>query len=474
MAKLSGEAAKLARLAGYGGKLNLDDKIIRPDAGIKPDASLGTSNNASFYIKPTITPFSKTDAERIIQTSGAKRVGENCYLINVDRGYGSKRNMPYQAHVLLKDDGEWIYARIPSDKNGNITTEAMAARLMDTTEGSRDGRTRNMFVDLAVEAKIQNSPDDKAGTYAWYLYPNETDVVGIDNVGSRIVEVIKGSSGGQTSRTLIITGGSTQDRDFIANTIKDNFTLVEKKALAGVMIVIGNAGSGAAGYFQSNSKGGKLYGVPTIVIDKHYVRESDVTIHEAVHALRAFDESRPEQLKAVANYIGNDADLEESLTEAETVTRQRPLDKHKHTTGYYRFVRRMAEGERDKDAQEVTANAGGSYLVVSDRLQLDDIQEAGKFIEKAKKGKRALRALLNQYPKTHISRMKNKGTAEAIDTYHKSYAHKGSPMPDVERQVYSPDATAGTDRVRDADMKALTAGKVVEYKDGKPVTIQRG
>lgn len=477
MARLSGEVARLAKLAGYGGKINTGGSFRPPDSGIRSPAdglshaALGTSNRASFYIKPTIAPIGKEQYDSY--AARAKQVGKTMYLMGVDRGYGNRSGMPYRAAICYKDGKEYYAAYIPCDKSGNLTLEAMAARLMDTAEGSRDHHERNMFVDLAVDADTQSRPDDKGGTYAWFLHPNESDVVGIDNIGAKVVELIKGSAGGKTTRTLIITGGSEADRSFIAETIKNNFTNKEKQTLGGVMIVIGNAGSGAAGYFQSNSKHGEIYGVPTIVIGEHYVRESDVTIHEAVHALRAFDKERPEQLKAVENYIGNDADVEESMTEAETVTRQRPLDKHKHTTGYYRYVSSQGDGTRDPDAKDL-ARSGGNYLVVSDRLQLDDIQEAGKFIEKAKKGKRALRALLNQYPHTHIAHMKNRGTSEAIDTYYKAHAQKGSPLPDVERQVYSPDANAHTAQARDADARSLTAGKVVEYEDGKAVVIQRG
>lgn len=465
MAKLKGEVAKLARLAGYGGKIKTDDTI-------KPaSSSIGTSKAHAFYVRPEIKAINDQDAKDI-RANNPEPVGKNVWLIQIKPPF--KRGMPHMAVVLLKEGKQHYLMIIPCQKDGRISMEAMAARLMDTTEGSRDGKERNMFVDLAVNANDQYRPDDKGGTYVWYMHPNESDVVGIDNVGSKVVNVIGGVQGGKVGRTLIIAGGTEAERRSLADTIKANFTAKEKKVLSGTMIVIGDAGVGAAGYFKSNTdSNGKLIGVPTIVIDRAYVRKSDVMIHEAVHALRQFDENRPNQLSHVKRYYGNDADLEESLTEAETVTRQRPLDKHENTAGYYGYVRRVVDNPRDADAKKVSGK--GNYIIVSDRLTVNDIAEAEKFAERGRKGKRAFMALLKNYPSMHISRMKYRGTSEAIDTYHRAHSPAGAPgMPaqTANIQVYSPDATPKTTAIRRKEAKAITSGKVVEYQDGKAVRIQ--
>jgi hypothetical protein len=192
------------------------------------------------------------------------------------------------------------------------------------------------------------------------------------------------------------------------------------------------------------------------------VKNSDVIIHEAIHALRQFDADRDPRLKHVKHYWGKDADLEESLTDGETTGRQRPFERTNYHSGYYHFLKIPLP-----DSKTGALKAAGE-MVTEDRVTI-----TGE-VQKGLKGKRVQKAIVLKYPMTNIAHLKLKGPAEAIDTYReveRSLPGKEKPVT-THVQMYKPDAHEGTDRAQDKDLMAETPGKITQWEDGSPELVR--
>jgi len=385
-----------------------------------------------------------------------KKISKNMWVAPPykDRYQGSHTTTVY----WKTPEGVFRY-NVPTDKKGIISERVACARLLDVFDGDREGRWRNVFLDVGINAEKRYDTSEKAGTYRWYLYPNESDIKLIDDQNTKILEILKQYKSGR-KRCILISGGTPEQRDAISNGIEKNFTIAEKKMIAGNYITIGPTRAGVAGYYsQQTDASARPIGVAEIRINPAYANEKDVSVivHEAIHLLRDHDETRDPHLRATKKYIGRDADLEESLTEAETVSRERPFNKHKSQCGYYHYLKVSGKTKDD--------------LVYDDRVTINVPKDETDAIKKGKKGKSAQKAVMKNYPKTHIAKLKNKGDAEAIDSYYKLENRKGTKAEtETHIQTYAPSGKQSESR-EDAGMKA-SAEHVIKYKDGKQVKIK--
>lgn len=187
-------------------------------------------------------------------------------------------------------------------------------------------------------------------------------------------------------------------------------------------------------------------------------KDASVTIHESIHALREYDIARPTKLKHVRYYRGRDKDLEESLTEAETITRENPFRKAESGSGYYHYLPNKYSGE--SNAAKVT----------EDRVTLTDAKSnaAQDVAMSGKKGKRAEKKLLANYPKTRISHIRMSGDAEAIDTYYKLNDNDVVTGKQGKRElhIYMPHGNLKLEKLNEEAL-AKQGGKVEQWDDGK-------
>ena len=74
----------------------------------------------------------------------------------------------------------FFVAKIDVDADGNITQEAALNRLLDVREGTRTSKKRSPAIDMAKRAgTIHDLESDDA--FAWVVFPNESDVRGVDD-----------------------------------------------------------------------------------------------------------------------------------------------------------------------------------------------------------------------------------------------------------------------------------------------------
>jgi hypothetical protein len=313
------------------------DKPPKKGPDVVPGGNVG--NYVTEYSRPLKYSLTEADAKSRIapQPDGYTKIAQNMWSKTMENGGGH-----YATGVIVKlDDGKWESWIIPTDKNGRIKDVVMAERVLDVEDGDRQGHMRNVLVDIGVDAKTVVHDDNLAESYRWFVFPNESDVKEIDDARSKIVTLLSAHEAKQkTPVRLIISGGTEDQRQSLALAVKNNFTVRERKVLDHCLVtIIPDNGQYAGCFSGSADMSGKPLGVPKIIICSSYAKTSDVIIHEAIHALREFDPKRDYKFRAVRRYIGRDADLEESLTEAETVTRENPFAKDKSGAGYYHYIK---------------------------------------------------------------------------------------------------------------------------------------
>ena len=415
----------------------------------------------SEYRRPKeIGPITKETVERVKKADDTTKIAKNIYQIG--KPYKLKYQGTHTTTILMqRKNGQWYYYDIPTDKQGKLPERVIAQRVLDIADGDRQGHQRSVFLDVGIDAEHMWDPDkpvDRAQTYRWYLHPNESDIRNMDDKNSKIYEVLKETK--TSKRCILLSGGTDEQRDAIAQSIEKNYTVAEKKVIAGNLITIGATPKGVAGYYsQQTDDHNNPIGCAEIRVNPEYAKEdSDVVIHECIHLLRDHDAKRDPHLRAVKKYRGKDADLEESMTEAETVSRQRPFTKDKSPTGYYHYVR-----SKDKTTGEI---------IREDRIIINNPKDKNKFREKGKKGKSAQKAVIKNYPKSNISKMKNKGDAEAIDSYYNLENRKGQPdSSQTHIQTYAPKGNISQEKSEDTMMKS-SAQHVTKWKDKKAIKIK--
>lgn len=413
------------------------------------------------YYRPVLIKLEKTAAEGIIKDTEAQQIDRNMWKLGTER---SKR-LPsvFDTKLILRRNGNYYEVSIPTDIHGDIPQLIMAERLLDEKDGSRPGKERNVWIDCSTDALKSYDATDQAKTYHWFLYPNETDVKFIDDSRTKIVEFLDQGAGkgkGKKIRALVVGGSAIQRADVVDN-LRHNFTAYEKRIINNFVIEIIDDNEEFAGAFQSNmDKQGNLVNVPVLYITKRFTKNPDALVHEAVHALRQFDPKRHPKLKHVKEYKGKDADLEESLTEAEAIGRETPFKRGQPGVlgGYYHKI--------------TIGNKKAHELITEDRVTITGS------VEKGKKGKTVQKAVVLKYPATNISHLKIQGPTEAIDTFYEIERSLPGPTPKgkpvtTEMHFFNPKGNEKTDAAMDQRLKSETTGKITQFHDGKPETIRR-
>lgn len=504
----------------------------------KGDSAIGTGNIVSSYVRPGLKELTKEEFEDAKKIPSAKQLTLNMWSLTLEKN--PRVRGAYLTTVLLRRMGKYFITVIPTDKNGQVSQINMCERLMDVESGDRSGHIRNVFIDCSADALKVADEKDKAKVYHWFIYPNESDVKYIDDSHTKIVEIMKsGKNGTGRSSRVLITGGTPEQRDRIAKSLSENFTVREKYLINNCLIEIVSNNKDFAGCFSghADSKGVPI-GTPRIQITSRHTDEADVIVHEAIHALREFDVTRDTKLRAVKHYSGKDADLEESLTEAETTGRETPFKRgDNYTAGYYHYVTipnpdkapkiewtqrgdgswvaespkhhiymvklgpNSMTGKDDWNVRDIHNNKLGNYdkledakdyvaktvasrepvskseteMVVEDRVTITGDRS------KSQKGRRVQKSLLLKYPMTNIAHLKLKGAAEAIDTYYevdnRKPQLKGAGDTGARKQfihMYNPSGTPATDRAQDKLLDDQTTSKIIQYHDGKPVVVDPG
>jgi hypothetical protein len=220
------------------------------------------------------------------------------------------------------------------------------------------------------------------------------------------------------------------------------------------------SGSGSAGEYWYSAD------PPQVIVDPKY-NTSDVLIHELIHHHRAVSKAKGREgaLAHIKNYQGKDRDLEESLTEAESVTREKPLDKIQSGTGYYHYIgdKRRAIIEDRELLTKYDESKHGKLQKTDGELKVSD-ENISKLSKKNIKGLRAIKSVRENYPKTNISKLKIKGKVEAIDTFHQ-YEKEG-----VKSKIHSYNPKAKS--VNMPGSTIFRGEKLYEWKDGKKVKIR--
>lgn len=450
----------------------------RPRATSVPGMS--TANVIPEYKRPKEAgPLTDKKSKELLSGKGAvklTKMSNNMWM--VAKPYKLPHEGTHTTTVLWrKGNGKYYYVDIPTDKSGRIPERVAAARLLDTFDGDREKHHRSVFMDVGINANRRWDKQDKPNTYRWYLHPNESDIKFTDDRNTKIMEILKQNKRGK--RSILLSGGTEQQRNAVGKAIEKNFTVAEKRIIAGNLITIGHTPPGVAGYYsQQTDQYHNPIGCAEIRINSSYASENDssVVIHECIHLLRDHDTKRDPHLRAVKHYRGRDADLEESMTEAETVSRERPMHKHESGTGYYQYIEKKTPDGKYKPAGELVMDdrvvINASALKKSEYNDLTP-EEKKKVITRGKKGKSSQKAVLKHYPETNISKLKNKGDAEAIDSYYKIENRKGQPdAKAVHVQTYAPEGNIKQERKEDAAMKK-SGDSVSKWNDKKLTKIKK-
>jgi hypothetical protein len=346
---------------------------------------------------------------------------------------------------------------IPSGPGGKVPEEAIIARFLNEHEGDRDGAKRNIVIDSHDWATTRLPADPTVEQIKdWWAYPNESDVKNIDTPDANIFNAVVGMSKGskEANKTIAVVGGTEEQRQEVRKAIATGFTIPEQRAMRGTTVYITDL-SGASGEYHGKSFGGNYL----VKLDRRTGVNAETVDHEMIHHLRTVDEKREDPLvKARTNYIGKDRDLEEAATVAETQARHKPYEFHKQF-GYYSFLKdpthQKAEDRGLFTRKEVKRTVQGGI----------DPSENSELVMSGRKGKRAVKATQEGWPKSNIAHLNIKGKGEAIDQWYLITGKNGKTIEKV--QVYSPQAVKANVRPR----KSQT---VYEYRDGKKVKIAGG
>tara|TARA_Y100000310_G_scaffold210064_1_gene210664 strand:- start:123 stop:1643 length:1521 start_codon:yes stop_codon:yes gene_type:complete len=401
---------------------------------------------------------------------------------------------------------------IPVNKKGHIPERVMIARFLDEKkgggriEGTRRTRKRNILVDYAMPANTYNQKSN--ATYEWYRRPNKYDIKKVDTPDADHYRNLRKTAAANELGRVAIVGGNQKQREKILEHLDRNFTKKEKKHMSGLVVEIGrgrNAAPDAAGYYQRVGTSGRRSTETTrtfkqngyIKIGQGYVDDSDVTVHETIHHLRRADADRKGALKRTKTYRGKDADLEEAMTESETVARRQGYDSRPMSrAGYWKYtkaartekgrdalVARHGEGVRGPHGRQISKYKAAALAENEDRARFTNQPQSAAVGDKDKvhgrlentgaKGLYAQRRTTKHFRDSHISTLRNKGRAEAIDTFYHYQSPDGKTT--METHVYSPNGRANERELAQtiADRDGDGKGKVVAYHDGKPVTYSK-
>jgi len=313
------------------------------------------------------------------------------------------------------------------------------------------------ILDNSIQAKrIYPYPTD-----TWFRGAfNRTDVEGIDTFDP-------GTEAAQRRRK---TAGTKEERkqlmEMVEEVENESFTAHERKILDEVKYKVG-AGH-ALGVHQSTGhpNSPRQIGLRPSLIQPKKPKDKagrntrdqgkETLAHEMVHDLRLVDKDRPLSQRSTVYRGKADRDLEEAMTELESVGRRKTTK----SQGYYSFLKTGPKFDTNvrEDKGRVTGDKQGRRVV---------------------KGKQAWRKTGKAFPKSHISRLDNKKKAELVDIF-MDVEQKGHDTEHV--HLYNPAIVHEAKRARNLEKKiakslAAEAGpgaKVTEFHDGKPEVMIKG
>ena len=442
----------------YEGEYNVDitngleEKGLGLMPGISPE-----------YYRPTTTTISfKEDREqqlKNIKEDGWDHIGSGVY-----RNITKTKNSPtgYEMEIYSSKAGK-EHKHIICEKDGSISEKQAILRIMDVESGGDRGR-RNLIMDLSENALVQFKKDDP-NAWKWYMNPNKSDLIGIDTTTQDYMKSLEGlKTEGQkkSQRRMVILARSKEEEEDMRKRISQSFTQKEQKEMGLVFINVAKPSSrGSAGeyWYKSNP--------PQIFIDPKYMT-SDTLIHELTHHHRAVSPQRKGALAHVKEYKGKDEDLEEAMTEAESITRQKPFDKPMGGAGYYHLLggtskERLESEMGDRKILTKYSEKKHGELEKEDSKILASEKNIKRMSKKNIRGVRAIKTVKKEFPKTDISKLKIKGKAEAIDTFWQY--EKGEDKAKI--HVYNPEMKD----VEPPVTKQLEETELYEWRDGKKVRV---
>lgn len=156
----------------------------------------------------------------------------------------------------------WVTAKngekfeIPVDpKTGRVPQEYLFGRFLDINRGSRNGRERNILIDIGKEADMIHEIPDGGFTpqqlieTGWWQAVNESDIEGIDDTGARAfareLEDAAKSAQAQGMKMVLLMPDDSQKR--VREILARDFNASEVKKAArngGIIIKEGNPGRG--------------------------------------------------------------------------------------------------------------------------------------------------------------------------------------------------------------------------------------
>ena len=271
--------------------------------------------------------------------------------------------------------------RIPYDpKTGLVSDVDLFQRFLDVWHGSgKPGKKRNVVIDIKRTATQDFEAPEGGWTpeavveCGWWQRPNRSDIKGIDDLEG-LFNFLDLSDGKKSmdgvGKKICVYASTPERRKEIEKILMDNFTDQELRTSVkngGLIIMEGDAGPNAAGYYMGRQKG---VDTPKIVLE-HGADEDTIT-HEFVHHQRREDPYRggvaktPFPLDArgycpwqdvPAKEFASMQNLEEAATVAEAAIRTR--EPCKHPTGYYEYTSSKDKGAKkqyDEDRQALTGN----------------------------------------------------------------------------------------------------------------------
>ena len=233
---------------------------------------------------------------------------------------------------------------IPVDpKTGRVPEEYLFARFLSVHQGSRNGKERNILIDIGKDAETLHEIPDGGFTpqqlveTGWWQGVNECDIVGIDDTGAlafaRELEDAAKSAQAQGKKMIFLMPESSAERARSILTRDFNASEIKRAVRnGGIIIKEGNPGRGAAGCYISRQETSSLK-TPVIILKKDW--DEETLVHEFTHHLRHVDETRggltrtPLKLNAAGervpygnrNEYNSAVNLEEAATVAESLVR---------------------------------------------------------------------------------------------------------------------------------------------------------
>jgi hypothetical protein len=342
----------------------------------------------------------KADATRKKAVSGGKlsqMAGKQTSITDYStKKRRNKKQLMEDKVVTMKTESVKVAGkryRIPVNDDGFVPKSELVARFLAVNEGNRRGEKRNPVIDQDLNAKVIIEGDELTPKQVkdWWAYPNESDIRGIDTMGSDIFNLSGASrKSSMNAQKKVAILGDEDEVKAIRKALEKSFTVKEMQEMVkdhGVTVSvqsIDNAGS----YF---GKRGDSYRIELL---RSYAQDPDTIVHEFVHHSRAVDKNRKGVLARTRNASAEgiriddaaDLNLEEAATTAETLTRLTPYYEPSNP-GYYMFLTKSktANKLRREDRELFVGNAEGG--------------RAGK------KGKKALNSLERNFRDSNISEL---------------------------------------------------------------------